>query len=239
MGSARERELRDALTGVRARIFAAATAAGRGPDEVTLVVVTKTFPASDVHLLARLGVTDVAENKDQEAAVKVAACRDLGVATGSQALTWHFVGQLQTNKVRSVARYADVVQSVDRPRLVSALDAAAAQAGRRIRCLVQVALDDRPGRGGAPVDDVPALAEAVAGSASLDLAGVMAVAPLGADPDRAFARLAGVAATLRTRHPSAVWISAGMSDDLEQAVSHGATHVRVGRAVLGNRPPVG
>jgi pyridoxal phosphate enzyme (YggS family) len=239
----RRAELAANLAEVEDRIGRACRAAGRGRSEVTLVVVTKTWPASDVRLLAGLGVTDVAENRDQEARPKHEACADLG-------LRWHFVGQLQRNKARHVASYADVVQSVDRPELVHALDRAAADLDRTLDVLLQVGLADVPDgtppahRGGAAPSDVPALADLVAGSGALRLAGVMAVAPLGpdgrpADPRPAFARLAEVAAAVRSAHPSATLISAGMSGDLEEAVEAGATHVRVGTAVLGGRPPLG
>src|SRR5579872_3327515 len=222
------------LAEVRQRIAAACGAAGRDATDVTLIAITKTFPASDVRLLASLGVRDVGENRDVEAAPKAAACADLD-------LTWHFVGQLQTNKAASVARYASVIHSVDRIRLVTALGAAARKAGRRLRCLVQVSLDDEPGRGGAPADQVLAIADAVASQAGLDLGGVMAVAPLAAEPVpggplAAFQRLAGTAAQVRAQHPGAVMISAGMSGDLEAAIAAGATHVRVGTALLGGRP---
>ncbi|MEW2356597.1 YggS family pyridoxal phosphate-dependent enzyme [Spirillospora sp. NPDC029432] len=224
----RRDELAANLADVRARIAAACAAAGRDPAEVTLVAVTKTFPASDVRLLAGLGVTDVAENRDQEAAPKAAETADLP-------LTRHFVGQLQTNKTRSVAAYADVVESVDRPRLVTALSTAAVKAGRTLRCLVQVSLDEAEGRGGAAPADVPGLAAAIADAEGLEPGGVMAVAPLGADPAPAFERLAGIAASLRSEHPDAGAISAGMSGDLEVAIACGATHVRVGTALLGGR----
>jgi pyridoxal phosphate enzyme (YggS family) len=224
----RREELAARLVAVRRRIEDACAAAGRDPAAVTLVAVTKTFPADDVRLLAELGVSDVGENRDQEAAAKHAACAEL-------ALRWHFIGQLQTNKVRSVASYADVVESVDRLALVTGLDRQAQARGRRITALVQVGLDDAAGRGGAAAGDVPALAAAVAAASSLDLGGVMAVAPLGADPDAAFARLAEVAAAVRHAHPGATVLSAGMSGDLEAAVRHGATHVRVGSALLGHR----
>ncbi|MFB4316257.1 YggS family pyridoxal phosphate-dependent enzyme [Actinomadura sp. 21ATH] len=224
----RRDELAANLADVRARIAAACAAAGRDPAEVTLVAVTKTFPASDVRLLAGLGVTHVAENRDQEAAPKAAE-------TGDLTLTRHFVGQLQTNKTRSVAAYADVVESVDRPRLVTALSTAAVKAGRTLRCLVQVSLDEAEGRGGAAPADVPDLAAAIAAAEGLEPGGVMAVAPLGADPAPAFERLAGIAAALRSDHPEAGAISAGMSGDLEEAIACGATHVRVGTALLGGR----
>ncbi|MEV5711588.1 YggS family pyridoxal phosphate-dependent enzyme [Actinoallomurus sp. NPDC052274] len=226
--SSREEQLTANLAAVRERVAKACAAAGRSADEVTVIAVTKTFPASDVRLLAGLGVTDVAENRDQEASVKAAECRDLP-------LRWHFVGQLQTNKVRSVASYSDVVHSVDRERLVTALSRAATQAERSLRCLVQVALDDAEGRGGVRPGGVPALADAIAAAPGLTLGGVMAVAPLGGDPAAAFGRLAEVAAALRAAHPGATMISAGMSGDLEEAVACGATHVRVGTALLGGR----
>jgi PLP dependent protein len=236
----RRDELAANLAEVRDRIAAAARDVGRDPAEVTLVVVTKTWPASDVALLVELGVTDVGENRDQDAAPKAAELTHL-LAAGVRPPHWHFVGQLQTNKVRSVVTYADVVESVDRMRLVQALDRAAAAAGRQVRCLVQVNLEDDPsaGRGGAAPTEVPAIAAALAEAPSLELAGLMAVAPLGGDPDAAFARLAEVAAAVRATHPQARVLSAGMTDDLEQGIRHGATQVRVGRAVLGHRPPVG
>jgi pyridoxal phosphate enzyme (YggS family) len=224
----RRSELAANLTALRRRIAAAGAAAGRDMAEITLIAVTKTFPASDVRLLAELGVADIGENRDQEAAPKAAECADLPV-------TWHFVGQLQTNKTRSVVTYADVVHSVDRPRLVTALSRAAVRAGRAPRCLIQVALDDDPARGGARRADVPALAAQVAAAEGLELAGVMAVAPLDGDPAGAFAALRDVAAAVRAEHPAAQIISAGMTGDLEQAIACGATHVRVGTALLGGR----
>jgi pyridoxal phosphate enzyme (YggS family) len=224
----RKSELAANLTFVRRRIEAACAAAERDATEITMIAVTKTFPASDVRLLAGLGVADIGENRDQEAAPKASACADL-------ALTWHFVGQLQTNKARSVVGYADVVHSVDRPRLVTALSAAAVRAGRVVRCLVQVTLDDDPARGGARPADAPAVAARIAAADGLEVGGVMAVAPMDADPAPAFALLAEVAAALRGEHPAATIISAGMSGDLEQAIAGGATHVRVGTALLGGR----
>jgi PLP dependent protein len=198
-----------------------------------VIAVTKTFPADDVRHLAALGVTDVGENRTAELEAKATSCHDLG-------LTWHFVGQLQTNKARSVAAYADVVHSLDRSRLARALDRAAGEHGRTLDCLVQVDLGEGAdaGRGGVAPDAVSPLADEVAAAACLRLAGLMAVAPLGADPDAAFARLAQLAARLRADHPGASVLSAGMTEDLEPAVAHGATHLRVGRALLGSRPPL-
>lgn len=229
---ARRAELATSLAEVRARIDRAAQAAGRDPASITLVVITKTWPADDVRRLADLGVTDVGENRDQEAAPKAAVAAECG-------LRMHFVGQLQTNKARSVAHYADVVESVDRHRLVTALDRGATDAARRVTALLQVALDPEPGRGGADPADLGQLAAAIAESASLDLGGVMAVAPQGEDPLLAFERLRELAEQLQRDHPLATTMSAGMSGDLEAAISCGATHVRVGSAVLGHRPVVG
>lgn len=232
----RKAELAANLAAVEERIAAACRAAGRARDEVTLIVVTKTYPAGDVRLLAELGVRHVGENRDQEAAAKAAECADLD-------LKWHFVGQLQTNKVRSVVGYADFVHSVDRARLVEALSAAAVRQRREIGCLVQVALDAPTGalgsRGGVAPADVAALADAVAAAPGLRINGLMTVAPLAGEfagrPLEAFQRLMDIASALRRAHPAATMVSAGMSSDLEDAVAAGATHVRVGTAVLGVR----
>jgi pyridoxal phosphate enzyme (YggS family) len=226
----RREELRQNLAELQARIAAASAAAGRPAGEVGFVAVTKTFPVSDIRLLSELGVTDIGENRDQEAAPKAAGAAAMGLT-----LTWHFVGQLQVNKAGSVASYADVVHSVDRDRLVSALSRRAVAAGRELRCLVQVSLDDEPGRGGALPGDVPALADAIAAAPGLTLGGVMAVAPLGAPARPAFSRLRQIAGIVRSAHPQASAISAGMSGDLEDAIAEGATLVRVGTALLGGR----
>ncbi|HEX9031517.1 MAG TPA: YggS family pyridoxal phosphate-dependent enzyme [Streptosporangiaceae bacterium] len=240
----RRAELSENLAALRDRISAACEAAGRSPGEITLVAVTKTFPASDVRLLAGLGIIDVGENRDQEAAPKAAQCADL-----KPPLRWHFVGQLQVNKCASVVRYADVVHSVDRMRLVHALATRARAAARLVTCLVQVNLDPAAGqdaepgsadetgppRGGALPADVPALASAIESESGLALGGVMAVAPLGQPPRPAFARLREIAGEVRAAHPGAMMISAGMTGDLEDAIAEGATHVRVGTALLGGR----
>jgi pyridoxal phosphate enzyme (YggS family) len=219
------------LAATHRRIERACEQAGRRPDDVTLVVVTKTFPADDVRHLHALGVRDVGENRHPEAGDKAAATAELD-------LRWHFIGQLQTNKAKAVAGYAQVVHSVDRARLARALDAGAQAHGRVLDVLLQVSLDaaDATGRGGIAPAQVPALAEQVASLAALRLRGVMAVAPLGGDPAAAFARLAEVSAAVRAAHPQAGWVSAGMSADLEAAIGQGATHVRVGSAILGSRP---
>ncbi|MFI6786264.1 YggS family pyridoxal phosphate-dependent enzyme [Nonomuraea sp. NPDC050383] len=226
----RRDEIAAGLADVERRITDACRAAGRDRGEVTLIAVTKTRPAEDVRILAGLGVREVGENRDQEAAPKARELAALG-------LTWHFVGQLQSNKVRSVAGYADVIHSVDRIRLAAAIDKEAGRQGREIGCLVQVSLDDDPARGGAAPADVPALADRIAALDHVWLGGVMAVAPLGEDPGKAFARLREVALAVQERHPRATMISAGMSEDLSEAVAHGATHVRIGTALLGRRKP--
>ncbi len=243
--SGRLAELAANLASVRARMAAACEAAGRRPDELTLIAVTKTFPASDVILLNRLGINDIGENKDQEAAPKAAACASAGIAP-----RWHFIGQLQVNKAASVVGYADMVHSVDRIRLVEALGRRARMAGRLVRCLVQVSLDDPApgssaatgtptvaggGRGGADPAQVSGIAAAIAGEDWLALAGVMAVAPNGRPARPAYARLREIAETVQSAHPDARVISAGMSGDLDDAIAEGATHVRVGTALLGGR----
>ncbi|WP_461063141.1 YggS family pyridoxal phosphate-dependent enzyme [Streptomyces pseudoechinosporeus] len=236
----RKAQLARNLTQVEERIMAACVAAGRKREEVTLIVVTKTYPASDVRILSELGVRHVAENRDQDAAPKAAECSGLP-------LTWHFVGQLQTNKVRSVVSYAGIVQSVDRARLVTALSKEAVRTGREVGCLIQVALDadesGRGARGGVGPDGIEELGELVAKAPGLRLDGLMTVAPLTgpyAGRERAaFERLMDLSTDLRRAHPAANMVSAGMSSDLEQAVAAGATHVRVGTAVLGVRPGLG
>ena len=244
--SGRLAELAANLAAVRARMAAACEAAGRQPNELTLIAVTKTFPASDVILLSRLGIVDIGENKDQEAAPKAAACASAGLE-----LRWHFVGQLQVNKAASVVGYADMVHSVDRIRLVEALGLRARMAHRLVRCLVQVSLDDpvpttrattgtqatvaADGRGGAEPAQVSRIAAAIAEEDGLALAGVMAIAPVGRPARPAYARLREIADTVQSAHPGARVISAGMSGDLNDAIAEGATHVRVGTALLGGR----
>ena len=231
-GSRRE-EVAANLERVRGRIAEACARAGRSADEVTLTVVTKYFPASDVRLLAELGVRHVGENRHQEAEAKAVECADLD-------LVWHFVGGLQSNKAAAVAGWAAVVESVDRPKLLRGLSTGAPGRDRPLDVLVQVNLDPDAGdgsdRAGAAPDAVPGLARRVADTEGLRLRGVMAIAPMGADPVPSFAKLAEIAWQVRAVDASANWISAGMSNDLEAAVESGATHVRIGSAVLGSRP---
>ncbi|MFD7075735.1 YggS family pyridoxal phosphate-dependent enzyme [Nocardioides sp. NPDC059952] len=233
MATGRADEIAAGLAETRERIAVAAKAAGRPADDVHLVVVTKFFPASDVRILAGLGVTDVGENRHQEAAAKAAECADLG-------LRWHYVGGLQSNKAAAVAGYADVVESVDRSSLLPRLSRGAGERGQILDVLLQVSLDPpgREGRAGADPGDVRDLAAEVEATDGLRLRGLMAVAPLGEDPEQAFARLARIREDFLVEYPEATVLSAGMSGDLEQAIAHGATHVRVGSAVLGERPTV-
>ena len=219
-----------ALTARHARVEAAVVeacrAAGRARDEVTLIVVTKFHPASLIRDLAALGVRDVGENRHQDAAPKAEQLTDLP-------LTWHFVGQLQSNKARAVAEYARVIHSVDRASLVSSL----ARAERPLDVFLEVNLTDDPGRGGVAPAAVLPLAEQVLAHPQLRLRGVMAVAPLDEQPRAAFARLRGVSERLRAVAPAATDISAGMSNDFAEAIAEGATHLRIGTAITGERPP--
>ena len=226
----RRDELVANLEAVEERIGAACSDAGRSRDEITLVVVTKTYPASDVDLLAELGVTDFGENRHPEAEDKWSEV--------THSIRRHFVGGLQTNKAGAVARYADVVQSVDRPKLARSLSRGAEAAGRELGCLVQVDFGPEVShRSGADPSAVDELADLIAEDPHLRLDGVMTVAPLDVDPRPVFDQLVALAARLRSvGHPGAGVISAGMSDDFESAVKAGATHLRVGRSILGERP---
>lgn len=227
--SVRRDELAAGLAETEQRIEAACAAAGRPRSDVTLIAVTKTYPASDVELLAELGIVDVGENRHPEAGDKAAE-----VAAG---VRWHFLGALQTNKAGAVARYADAVHSVDRIKLVNSLSRGAVAADRELTCLVQIDFDTTdPGRAGAVPADLPALADAIAAAPGLVLGGVMAVAPLGVDPRPHFDHLVRLSTDLRRSHPAATTISAGMSGDLETAITSGATHLRIGRSILGVRP---
>jgi pyridoxal phosphate enzyme (YggS family) len=222
--------LSERLAEVDSRIADAARAAGREPAELTRIVVTKFHPPSLIRELFALGVRDVGENRHQEAAAKAAELTDLDLA-------WHFVGQLQSNKARAVRRYASAVHSVDRPSLVEAL-AGDADAGT-LDCFIELNLTDDPGRGGVLPADADRLAEQVAATPGLRLRGVMAVAPLDAEPRAAFAGVRAVSDRIRALVPSATGISAGMSDDFADAIAEGATHLRIGTAITGKRSTTG
>lgn len=236
--SERLAELEANFAEVEDRIARACAAAGRARDEVRLLAVTKTFPASDAALLADLGVTHMAENRDQDASVKV---DEMAVLRPDAAIRWHMVGSLQRNKARSVARWADEVQSVDSPRLATALAKAVRSAldeGQRtapLDVLIQMSIDGDPARGGCPIGQISALAEEITLTGDLNLDGLMAVAPIGVDLDKAFHTLGQASERLLQHHPNARELSAGMSNDLEQAIAAGSTCVRVGTALLGRR----
>ncbi|MFM2412265.1 MAG: hypothetical protein RLZZ587_598 [Actinomycetota bacterium] len=198
----------------------------RDPAGVTLVVVTKFHPVGLVEELIAAGARDFGESRHQDAVGKAEALE------GSD-ITWHFVGQIQSNKARAIAKYADVLHSLDRDSVVDAL----ATAERRVQGFIELNLTDDPGRGGVnDADEMIRLADKIAATETIDLRGVMAVAPLGDDPARAFERVAAYSAILTQAHPHATDISAGMSADWEAAVAAGATHLRIGTSITGNRP---
>lgn len=242
-GADRRAELAVRLGELRVAIGLACAAAKRNAGDVTMIAVTKTFPVDDAAILVQLGVADLGENRDQDAKAKAAELAATLTttlpATAPGPVRWHFVGQLQTNKAKSVAQYAAAVHSVDRISLVDALADAVTRLGREpIQAFIQVNLDDAAGRGGARPDDVASLADRIAAAPGLALTGVMAVAPLGADPRPAFDRLVALSHDLRREHPDATAVSAGMSGDFAEAVAAGATHLRIGSALLGPRVQV-
>lgn len=215
-------DLEARLASVTAEVAQAARDAGRNPAEITTIVVTKFHPAALVRELADLGVSDFGESRHQEAQPKIAELADL-------AATWHFIGQVQSKKARQVRSYVDVIHSVDRPSLVDAL------AGGPLDVFIQVNLTDDPARGGAQPDDLASLAERVASTEGLKLRGLMAVAPLESEPRREFARVRALSERLRAAHPEASGLSMGMSGDFREAILEGATHLRIGTAITGNR----
>lgn len=231
-----------ALAALRSRLFTAADAADRTVEDIMLLPVTKFFPATDVAILWQLGCRAFGESRDQEATAKIAEFARL---TGSADARWHMVGQVQRNKAKSIARWADAVHSVSTDRVADALGAAAAEAmadgGRRrpLQVFVQISLDGDTVRGGVDIADpaaVDRICARIADSPALELVGLMAVPPLDADPDAAYAALSKEHRRIQRAHPGATQLSAGMSDDLEAAVRHGSTCVRVGTALMGKRP---
>jgi pyridoxal phosphate enzyme (YggS family) len=240
--STRELELAAALARVRQRVARAAESAGRDAADIELLPITKFFPASDVLILTRLGCNVFGESREQEGAAKAAEV-DADPAAGG--VRWHMVGRVQRNKAASIANWAQAVHSADSAKLVTALDHAAAAAlatgrrGRLLRLYVQLSLDGDTERGGVDIsrpDLIDELCDQVDAAESLELAGLMAIPPLGVDPDDAFARLAAERRRVQQRYPQALGLSAGMSGDLEVAVKHGSTCVRVGTALMGPRP---
>jgi PLP dependent protein len=241
--SDRGEELAANLARVRGRVDAACLAANRSPGDVQLLPVTKFFPASDVRLLIDAGATEFGESREPEAGNKAAELRE---STGRGDLRFHMIGQLQRNKAKTVARWADRVHSVDSHKLAQALDRAVGTArdeGARagaLEILIQIGLDDdeAKGRGGVPADELPVLADSIAESDNLELCGLMVIAPLGGSPEQWLDQAARIHQGFAVQYPSATELSAGMSDDLEVAVKYGSTCVRVGTAIMGSRPVI-
>ena len=219
--SNRRAEISENLIEVKERILQAANASGRNPAEIQLIVVTKTFPTSDIEILRELGEINFGENRDQEAVPKAAAI----------SATWHFKGQIQTNKIKSISQWADVIHSISSAKEILKF----AQSPRNHQIFLQVSLDGEPARGGAMPSDLVELAELVDQSNNLELMGLMAVGPLGVEPEEAFSKLAEINQGFKSHFPNAKYLSAGMSGDFESAITHGATHIRVGSSILGSR----
>lgn len=226
--SNRKVEIAANLQEVRDRISRAADLADRDPAEIELIVVTKTFPITDIEILSELGEHNFGENRDQEAAPKAIAIS----ATSTTSITWHFQGQIQSNKIKTISQWADVIHSISTTKEILKF----AQSPRRHQVFLQVSLDGELERGGASPNELAELAELVNESNNLELMGLMAVGPLGVDPEIAFADLAQIHQGFKDVFPNAKYLSAGMSGDFEAAILHGATHIRVGSSILGSRP---
>ena len=227
-------DIQSNLEKINSRIAEASSRSKRNISEITLIAVTKTYPASDVDLLKQLGIENVGENKDQEASGKISQVKEK--------FSWHFIGQLQSNKAKSVVTYADLIHSVDRLSLAKELQKSASAIAKKQKVLIQVDLDQSgpdASRGGVWPADLAGLAQFISQSENLELAGLMSVAPLGENPSEAFERLAQIRSDFLKNYPNAVILSAGMSEDLEAAIEHGATHLRIGSALLGERPKIG
>ena len=221
--SSRAAEISANLQAITARIVSAAESAGRSPEEITLIAVTKTFPVTDVKILYELGVRDFGENRDQEGSVKFSEL------PGDS--NWHFQGQIQSNKLKSIAAWADVIHSIDDISHAKKLSSLVASKD----IFVQVSLDNLPGRGGVNPEQLHDFLGEVTALANLNARGLMAVAPLDEPPLEAFKRLKTLSETVIKTHPNTWEISAGMSNDFEAAISQGATHIRIGSQILGVR----
>ena len=221
--SDRKAEIARNLQEVKERIIGAAKSVNRDPNEIELIVVTKTFPISDIEILRELGETNFGENRDQEAGPKAEII----------SATWHFQGQIQSNKIKSICQWADVIHSISSEKEILKF----AQSERKHQVFLQVSLDGQVGRGGAHPADLAQLADLVNESNNLELLGLMAVAPLGVEPMKAFADLAQINQGFAGQFPNSKFLSAGMSGDFEAAIKYGATHIRVGSSILGSRSP--
>jgi pyridoxal phosphate enzyme (YggS family) len=214
------------------KVASAAAASGKDASDITLVVVTKNHPPQLVFGLIALGARDFGENRDQEASPKAKE-----VISSSKELTrWHFIGQLQTNKVRSVLEYADLIHSLDRESLLVELQKRTVGRVKPLGVFIQVNLTEDPARGGVGVKDLEAFASKVIESEGLRLEGLMGVGGLDKDPEIEFERLAGLSSKLQSLDPDAKGLSMGMSSDFEVAIGYGATHLRIGTAITGKRP---
>ena len=214
----------EGLQAVRARIAAACQRAGRASSEITLVAVTKTFPASAVSEAIAAGASDVGENRVQEARDKKPEVRG-----GAR---WHLIGHLQSNKAKDAVKLFDVIQSVDSLALAEKIARAAEAIGKRQEVLLQINVGDETQKSGAPFDDAASIADAMRAMPALHLRGLMAIPPIGgAEETRPyFRRLRELRDQLALEH-----LSMGMSEDFEAAIEEGATIVRVGRAIFGAR----
>ena len=217
------------LESVKEKISAAAQEAGRAPSEITLIAVTKTFPVSDLEILHELGVRNFGENRDQEAAPKV------GVLPAD--ITWHFQGGIQSNKLKSISNWASVIHSVDKFKYAQMISQFSV--GKTKEIFIQVSLDTLPqSREGVDPADLMQLAEQIMSLPNLEVNGLMAVAPLDQPTEQAFVRLQQIQQKFIQLYPAASSLSSGMSGDYELAISLGATHVRIGSSILGNRSPI-
>ena len=215
-------EIERNLQSIRERISVAAKNSGRDVSDLTVIAVTKNFPVSDVEILQELGMTNFGENRDSEASTKSAAVKG----------TWHFQGQIQSNKLKSICSWSQAIHSLDDLRHFKIIDKIAINP---LQIFLQINLDGAKNRGGAGVEEIFTLAQAVEASSLHNLAGLMAVAPLGVDPNLAFSRLQEMHSDFLKDFPRATGLSAGMSNDFEEAISHGATHLRIGSQILGSR----
>jgi pyridoxal phosphate enzyme (YggS family) len=218
----RRSEITSNLQAVRDEISKAVASAGRSLDEIILIAVTKTFPASDVEILRGLGITHFGENRDSDAAPKASTV----------AGTWHFQGQIQSNKLKSITTWANVIHSLDEIRHFEVIEKSAPHP---LDIFCQVSLDGSEGRGGVSEQKLYELAQAIEKSATHRLQGLMAVAPLGVDPSAAFSKLSAIHKAFMADFPKANKLSAGMSGDYKEAIAHGATHIRIGSSILGSR----
>ena len=223
--SQRELEIATALANVEERISKASAAAGRERSEITLIAVTKTYPATDVKILRNLGVKNFGENRSDEGLEK----SELIPAT------WHFQGQVQGRKLKDIALWALFIHSIDSSDHIAKLSRICSERDRKISIFLQLSLDGAPDRGGVRAEQLTQLAEQVASDTNLHLAGLMCVPPVEYEFDRAFSEIADVHETFKKGFPDAAGLSAGMSSDFEVAIAYGATHLRVGSEILGSR----